>query len=344
MPVCSVFRCVAISRNPLCPPLPSPPFHHVMCCIQTKVDWRTQKAETLLSSMDSMGASNALELLEAQGSKAAKDIRHHIQELGAKASVAISLERAIEQAKKQNGTKEGNRAWQALLTAAAFGSGEEGGSTMSTKRKAAAIGVREQSFNYAVDRAKRLKADLHPFEAIKRGIYWFWPRAKRSDVASEKNLLVMRQYWHTDEVSRAIGNSADRDMWKASKSPSAERHPRRQLIEPGGGNAVYAKFLKSADYRSFKSLQGPDFIEPGSTLFLSTRCKSLTLPVRAVSISQQEERIKIISSRVRDLHPKMTIPRKSQINLTFFQTRGCFRFIPYFCVLRNFQRDMGSTS
>ncbi|CAM9744043.1 unnamed protein product, partial [Ascophyllum nodosum] len=102
---------------------------------ETEVDWRTQKAETLLSSMDSMGASNALELLEAKGSKAAKDIRHHIQELGAKASVAISLERAIEQAKKQNGTKEGNRAWQALLTAAAFGSGEEGGSTMSTKRK-----------------------------------------------------------------------------------------------------------------------------------------------------------------------------------------------------------------
>ena len=89
----------------------------------------------------------------------------------------------------------------------------------------------------------------------------------------------MRQYWHTDKVSRATGNSADRDMWKASKSPTAERHPRRQLIEVGGGDAVYAKFLKWADYKSFKERQRPGFTDPGRTLFLSTPCKCLTLPV-----------------------------------------------------------------
>lgn len=43
-------------------------------------------------------------------------------------------------------------------------------------------GSRKQSFNYAVDRAKRLTADLRPLEAMKRGVYWFWPRAKRRDM------------------------------------------------------------------------------------------------------------------------------------------------------------------
>ena len=42
---------------------------------------------------------------------------------------------------------------------------------------------------------------------------------------------------------------------------------------------MYAKFLKWANYRSFKSKQGDDFVDPGRTLFLSTRCKCLTLPV-----------------------------------------------------------------
>ena len=88
----------------------------------------------------------------------------------------------------------------------------------------------------------------------------------------------MRQYWHTDEVSRAIGNTADRDVWKVFKSPNAERHPRRQLIEAGRGDAVNEKFLQWTDYRSFKLRQGPDFTDPCHTVFLSTRCKCLTLP------------------------------------------------------------------
>ena len=150
---------------------------------------------------------------------------------------------------------------------------------MSAERKADAIGVCKQTFNFAVDRAERLRADLHPTEARKSGDYWFWPRAQRSDAASAELVLLMRKYWHTDEVSRATGNSADRDMWKASKSSTAERHPRRQIVEAGGGNAVYEKFLEWADYRSFKLLQGPDFTDPRRTVFLSTRCKRLTLPV-----------------------------------------------------------------
>ena len=189
------------------------------------------------------------------------------------------MQRVIEQAKKQHSTKEGRRAWQKLLTAAAFGDDEEGGSTTSAERKADAIGVCKQTFNFAVDRAERLRVDLHSSEARKGGVYWIWPRARRSDAASDKLVLLMRQYWHTDEVSRATGNSADRDMQKAFKFPIAERHPRRQLIEAGGGDAMYEKFLEWADYRSFKLRQGPDFTYPGRTVFLSTRCKCPTLPV-----------------------------------------------------------------
>ncbi|CAB1099845.1 unnamed protein product [Ectocarpus sp. CCAP 1310/34] len=54
--------------------------------------------------------------------------------------------------------------------------------------------------------------DLHPTEAIKRGVFWFWPRVKQSNAASEELLELMRHYWHSDEVSRQHGDSAERDM------------------------------------------------------------------------------------------------------------------------------------
>ena len=196
--------------------------------------------------------------------------------------MGVSLQRAIAVAMKQNKTKEGNRTWQTLLTAAAFRrqadedaeeeGGEDGAMPMSSKRKAAAMGVREKAWCYAVQRMKQLRADLHPTEAITNGVYWFWPRATRSVATSEELMQLMTQFWRTDDVSRATGNSADRDMWKASKSPTAERHPRRQITEVGGGDAVYTKFLKWAVYRSFKSRQGDGCTDPGRTIFLSTRC------------------------------------------------------------------------
>ncbi|CAM9836298.1 unnamed protein product [Pylaiella littoralis] len=96
---------------------------------------------------------------------------------------------------------------------------------MTNRRKAAAMGVRENAWCYAVKRAKQLQADLHPMEAIKKGVYWFWPRAKRRDATSEELMELMRQYWHDDEVSRATGNSGDRDTWKESKSPTNRLPP-----------------------------------------------------------------------------------------------------------------------
>lgn len=139
-------------------------------------------AETFIASMNSMGASNALEFMESKGMEAVKDILRRNRELEAQARIGVSVQRAIEQAQKQHSTTEGRRTWQTLLTAVAFG--DEGEST-SAKRKAATIGVREHTFNFAVDRVKRLRADLHPSEAMKRGAYWFWPRAKKSNAASD---------------------------------------------------------------------------------------------------------------------------------------------------------------
>ncbi|CAB1110387.1 unnamed protein product [Ectocarpus sp. CCAP 1310/34] len=177
------------------------------------------------------------------------------------------------------GTKEGSRTFHTILTAAAFSVDDvDGAPSVSARRRAAALGVREQAFNFAAERAKKLLSDLQPTEATKRCVYWFWPRAKQSNAASEELLELMRQYWHTDEVSRQHGNSAERDMWKESKSLTAHRHPRRQLTEPGGGEAVYAKFLNWASYKSFKERQSDNFTDPGRTLFLSTRCKCLVLP------------------------------------------------------------------
>ncbi|CAB1103201.1 unnamed protein product [Ectocarpus sp. CCAP 1310/34] len=239
-----------------------------------------EDAESFLAFLNSKeSSSDALEFLASKGLDAAKEVRRRIRELDVLARVGASLKRAIEQAQKQRSTSDGHRTWQTLLTAAAFMVEDEEGSQLSAQRTAAAINVRRQSFNFAVGRAKKLNPDVRPTEALKDGVYWFSPRAKRSDAASDELVSLMRQYWHTDEVSRASGNSADRDMWISSKSPNAERHPRRQLIEVGGGDAVYAKFLKWADYRSFKSRQGPEFTDPGRTLFLSTRCKCQTLPV-----------------------------------------------------------------
>lgn len=92
--------------------------------------------------------------------------------------MAVSLERPVEEAHKQNGANEGSRTWQTLLTAAAFPAGDDVGDDeealpLSTQRKAAALGVRKESFNVVVARVKRLKADLNPTAVIKAGAYWF---------------------------------------------------------------------------------------------------------------------------------------------------------------------------
>ena len=165
-------RKCCLLRRPLCV-LSSTPLPSAMYCTQTEVDWSTQTAEAFLASMSSMGSSDALEFLESKGFKAVKHVLRRNRELEVMARVGVSLQRANEQAQKQHSTKKGRRTWQTLLTTAAFGGDKEGRSTMSAERKADAIGVCKKTFNFAVDHAERLQAELHPTEARKGSVYWF---------------------------------------------------------------------------------------------------------------------------------------------------------------------------
>ena len=114
--------------------------------------------------MDGMGTDATLGFLESKGLEVAADIRREVRDLKAKAKVGVALEGAIEVAKKQNKTSEGHRTWQTLLTAAAFRrpanddqeaeEEEEEPTLMSNKCKAAAMGVREAAWSYAVKRVE----------------------------------------------------------------------------------------------------------------------------------------------------------------------------------------------
>ncbi|CAM9775752.1 unnamed protein product, partial [Ectocarpus sp. 13 AM-2016] len=138
-----------------------------------------QSPEKFLASMDSMGYDNALKHLENIGSTLAKDTRKPLRELEAKASTVGSLERAIKKAQKQRRTNEGSRTLQTILTAAAFPVDDVEAPSILVRRRAAAFRVRERAFKFAADRAKKMLSDLHPTEAIKRGVYWFLPRATK---------------------------------------------------------------------------------------------------------------------------------------------------------------------
>lgn len=157
--------------------------------------------ETLFAHLDGMEVDEALEFLASMGVKAAEDLLREMQDLRAKAAVGTSLQRAIKAAEKHKNTSEGNRTWQTLLTAAAFplpandhqeGGGKEYEETKpaSVKRKAAAVGVTEQEWSDAVKRAKLLRGDLEPLEAIRKGFYWFSPLAEGgSDAAKDESAL-----------------------------------------------------------------------------------------------------------------------------------------------------------
>lgn len=92
-------------------PVPLHNFSLIMWSVdlQVEVDWKRQSAGTFISSMDTMGADNALKILESKGSEFAKDVRQRTRELEAKAAVGISVEKAIKVAMKKNTTNEGRR-------------------------------------------------------------------------------------------------------------------------------------------------------------------------------------------------------------------------------------------
>ncbi|CAN0098399.1 unnamed protein product [Ectocarpus sp. 13 AM-2016] len=163
---------------------------------ETTVDSHLQKADALLAALDSMDAENALRRLEEVGSQFARETRAQMRELQDKARLGVALELAMKQAQKQGRSTEGRRTLQTLLTAAAFDEDNDGEApSASGKHRAAALGIHERAFYLAVRRAKELMSDLHPAEAIRtRGVYWFWPKARRNDAASEELVRLRVRY------------------------------------------------------------------------------------------------------------------------------------------------------
>eukprot|EP00904_Undaria_pinnatifida_P011637 jgi/Undpi1/7603/HiC_scaffold_23.g10076.m1 len=177
-------------------------------------------------------------------------------------------------------TERGRIAYQtALATVAGTGEhscGDDNASDAGITKRAESFGVRFETFKDAQGRMQRARHDLHPDEAFGSGQYIYDCRKKRSDTTDPECLDLARRFWHNDDVSRATGNSGDRDMWRASKAKGAEAHPRRQIMV--NGDDVHKMFLKSPDYLAFKKkmlAQDSSFVDPGRTTFLETRCGCL---------------------------------------------------------------------
>lgn len=109
----------------------------------------------------------------------------------------------------------------------------------------------------------------------------------------------MMDFWHNDAVSRLTGNSAD--VFRESKSPTAGTHPRRQLmVEGGGGETVFSKFLESPEFINFKSIWKS---EKGEDI------KALPVSLDAVQVPDSAEHRPV---RVQDPHSASLVPEGAE--------------------------------
>ena len=217
-----------------------------------------------------------LTYLDEEGVPAAQDLLREQEE---SRQLQAASRAALKDAAVFGRTNKGRQTFQTILTAHAYDV-PEGPSTVPDYRRAQILNVHPAVFNTARQRAKSLQPDLHPATALNVGAYWHRPRARRSDATPPELIKLMQQFWYTPGISRSSGNS--RDIFRESKSPTANTHPRQQLIVEGGGNVVFSKFLEWPEFINFKSIwnseKGEDLKDPGRTLFLSTRSRCLTAP------------------------------------------------------------------
>ena len=146
-------------------------------------DWREQSAPMFVEAMKSMATDNVVGLLESLGMKAGKDMRHRFEVLDVEAALATALKGALRNASMINNTNKGSETWQTILTAAAHDDGDEP-STVTGKRKADYLEVRQNSFSEALHRALQLQVELTPDAVNAAGTYWYKPRTRRRDVSS----------------------------------------------------------------------------------------------------------------------------------------------------------------
>ncbi|CAN0402065.1 unnamed protein product [Pylaiella littoralis] len=126
---------------------------------------------------------------------------------------------------------------------------------------------------------KNANFSVPPQQALKEGRYLWADRKTRSDVTDSRVMDLARRYWHSDDVSRASGDSGQKAMWRPSKKAGEVFHPRRQLMVPG--DKVHSMFLVWRPYLALKAellLEDDSLTDPGRSTFLSTRCGCLVEP------------------------------------------------------------------
>ncbi|CAM9837887.1 unnamed protein product, partial [Hapterophycus canaliculatus] len=151
---------------------------------------------------------------------------------------------------------------------------EPGGASFSDR--AESVGIRWDAFSEARARMHNTNHDLAPQQAYADGCYLHNERKVRSDVTNPEVMELARLYWHSDDVSRATGNSGT--ICRESRKRGAPSHPRRQLMHKG--DEVWRMFLKSHRYLALKKrllAQDSSFTDPSRATFLTTRCGCLSV-------------------------------------------------------------------
>ena len=156
-------------------------------------------------------------------------------EEGSEAAVNAENTRAmatsLQALKKNCKTNIGRIAYNTVLAAAA-GAGEhvcspddpcdparrcppaapEGGVTMA--QRAESLGVRTKTFRDGHWRMHLTDHSIHPAQAVEEGRYCWVQKKRRNDAMDERVQDLAVRWWHSDEVSRASGDSGDQTWEK----------------------------------------------------------------------------------------------------------------------------------
>ncbi|CAB1099564.1 unnamed protein product [Ectocarpus sp. CCAP 1310/34] len=82
---------------------------------------------------------------------------------------------------------------------------EPGG--VSFAERAKSLGIRYETFGDARFRMHNTNHDIAPRDAVSDGCYVYNERKTRSDVTNPEVMALAKAFWHSDDVSRATGNS-----------------------------------------------------------------------------------------------------------------------------------------
>ena len=122
----------------------------------------------------------------------------------------LSASLALISSNGQGNTEIGRIAKQTVM--ACFAGTGEHSAHVSLRARAESIGVRRGTLAEAQQRMQAARHDILPASALESGEYIWTKREKRNDATSDEVLALANRYWHCDDVSRATGNSGDREI------------------------------------------------------------------------------------------------------------------------------------